>query len=336
MFIVLTGILAAQDQSDQEITRACKAVENLSVPAPSTPLRSSCNSARLYYGADGEPDHAAAAKCALAWWAYPFGKGATSSADTGVLIMVYANGDGAPRNLNLAIRVACLSGADDGAYDGAIKDLVRIRTDPSHPRYDFCASANTGGDNDLLDSNDNDCSDVALAVDERHRNDSLSKLMLRWSQQQRAAYEAMRSSQDSYVKSQDEIGNACLHGWGSDYVEPETENDLNDKLLRDLTGFEAGRLPSFNHQDYLAADKALNAEYAKVMADLNKASKDADSGDQCPVTTEPDVLRTAERAWIAYRDAWVAFAAARWPHVSADSWLTLLTQERTQDLDRIE
>ena len=43
-------------------------------------------------------------------------------------------------------------------------------------------------------------------------------------------------------------------------------------------------------------------------------------------------IRDAERAWQVYRDAYVEFAKLRWPSVSGDSWLTLLTNERMKQL----
>ncbi len=111
----------------------------------------------------------------------------------------------------------------------------------------------------------------------------------------------------------------------------DSENDLRDKFIQVLTGFEQGHLPSFTHQDYLAAGKELNLHYTRLLADLNKDLKDPESP-LCP----DDDIRPVERTWIIYRDAWVAFAKVRWPQVSADSWLTLLTQERTNQLGTID
>jgi uncharacterized protein YecT (DUF1311 family) len=113
------------------------------------------------------------------------------------------------------------------------------------------------------------------------------------------------------------------------------ENDLNDRLLGDLGWLEKGQLPSYSHEDFLVADGALNAEYGRVMADLNKALA-AQEDPYCPVSTRPETLRDAERAWIAYRDAWVAFARVRWPQVSADSWRTYLTLARTEDIHAVD
>jgi uncharacterized protein YecT (DUF1311 family) len=50
--------------------------------------------------------------------------------------------------------------------------------------------------------------------------------------------------------------------------------------------------------------------------------------------TRADV-RTAERAWIVYRDAWVVFGAVAAPAVSEDAWVTWLTEARTQQLSEL-
>ena len=48
---------------------------------------------------------------------------------------------------------------------------------------------------------------------------------------------------------------------------------------------------------------------------------------------QPKGIRDAERAWLKYRDSWIAFAKLRYPSVPADAWLVLLTNDRTSILD---
>jgi uncharacterized protein YecT (DUF1311 family) len=43
-------------------------------------------------------------------------------------------------------------------------------------------------------------------------------------------------------------------------------------------------------------------------------------------------IRTAERAWIRYRDEWVRFARSRYPAVMPEVITTWLTQQRTKQL----
>jgi len=76
-----------------------------------------------------------------------------------------------------------------------------------------------------------------------------------------------------------------------------------------------------------AADAALNMACGKAVAFL-------DSGDNLS-TVQPNDTRRAERAWIRYRDAFMAFARAAAPAAAPEAVATRLTQERikkSQDL----
>ena len=41
-------------------------------------------------------------------------------------------------------------------------------------------------------------------------------------------------------------------------------------------------------------------------------------------------------AWLKYRDAWVRFAAIRYPDVSKFAWMTLLTEKRMERLEKLK
>jgi uncharacterized protein YecT (DUF1311 family) len=46
-----------------------------------------------------------------------------------------------------------------------------------------------------------------------------------------------------------------------------------------------------------------------------------------------DSIRVAQRAWLGYRDAWVAFAKIKYPLITLDTIRTWLTQKRTAELE---
>jgi hypothetical protein len=48
---------------------------------------------------------------------------------------------------------------------------------------------------------------------------------------------------------------------------------------------------------------------------------------------QPEGIRNAERSWLRYRDAFVAFGRARYPGIPSEAWLTLLTNDRASVLD---
>jgi uncharacterized protein YecT (DUF1311 family) len=81
-----------------------------------------------------------------------------------------------------------------------------------------------------------------------------------------------------------------------------------------------GRWPPASPAQAKTADAELNVAYGRAMAFL--ASTDNLS------TEKPDDARRCERAWIRYRDAFLAFARAAAPQAIA----ARLTQERVKDL----
>ncbi|WP_323939547.1 lysozyme inhibitor LprI family protein [Aeromonas caviae] len=79
-------------------------------------------------------------------------------------------------------------------------------------------------------------------------------------------------------------------------------------------------------QDYQRADAKLNAAYKKWIASLEKAQLER--------------LRTAQRAWIAFRDAQCRYEAGVYEGGSMapmvhSSCLTQLTEARTKDLNTL-
>lgn len=63
----------------------------------------------------------------------------------------------------------------------------------------------------------------------------------------------------------------------------------------------------------------------------DKARPDAVGGS----TVTKASVRATQRLWLAYRDAWVRFAALRYPTMSADALKATLTQWRAAELGKI-
>ena len=76
-------------------------------------------------------------------------------------------------------------------------------------------------------------------------------------------------------------------------------------------------------REFAAADAKLNDVYKKVQ---HAAGEDWG-------TVTKDGIRLAQRAWLGYRDAWVAFAKVKYPSITSDTIRTWLTQKRTSELE---
>ena len=93
-----------------------------------------------------------------------------------------------------------------------------------------------------------------------------------------------------------------------------------------MRSFETGKFPIGSAELFREADARLNFVYRKAISDA-----EVHKGDYGAV--QPDGIRNAERAWLKYRDAWVAFAKTRYPSVPPEAWLVLLTNDRISILD---
>lgn len=80
-----------------------------------------------------------------------------------------------------------------------------------------------------------------------------------------------------------------------------------------------------SHQDYLTADKALNEAYGRLMDKLSPERRQK--------------LKTAQRAWLRFRDAQAELVSSAWeggslqPLAHSDE-LKRLTKHRTQELEQ--
>src|SRR5690606_1624110 len=114
----------------------------------------------------------------------------------------------------------------------------------------------------------------------------------------------------------------------------EAYERLDIALLRDMERFETGARPDEKAADFPAADKALNAAYRRTLAALD-ASRDDDDAFGEYGTIQSEGVRETERLWLRYRDAWVAFAATRYPDTAANAWRAWLSRARARALSEI-
>ena len=102
---------------------------------------------------------------------------------------------------------------------------------------------------------------------------------------------------------------------------------LEDDFLLSLQEFEAGKLPSFSLDEFARADLELNQVYQRLKAQKDPAYVGA-------IVFEE--IQKAQRSWLAYRDAWVAFGKVRYPSVAPHSWKTYFTRKRVAMLRALE
>src|SRR3954465_8607162 len=131
--VLLAGFHTAFSQStisDPHAKEICASVKDIELPAADRPTPveekalASCVSQDIYFGFGQPADPAKARKCAYAEMdrnaKAPIGGKA-------ILMMVYANGNGAARNFDAAIKLACSLGGSPGDDTGRIYQLAALK-----------------------------------------------------------------------------------------------------------------------------------------------------------------------------------------------------------------
>ena len=286
-----------------------------------------CDAQALYYGTDGKGagrDPVAARRCAyrergagaeIETQSRPFG-------GSGVLMMVYANGLGVKRNPALAKRFACEYSGAPAEVSGRLAHIDAIAKGADKQAMDLCDDVTSGMMMGFCASRDAEFEKVG-------RNARWTALQARWTPAQREAWGAVRKAADDYFASVS-TEETDMSGTARGAFAVEARETLETALFDAVTRFEDGKRPTQKAGDFARADKALNATYKRTLAKLDTSRSGGGSGQYGTVSAGG--VRNTQRAWLRYRDAWVRFAALRWPGTSADAWKTWLTTERTQAL----
>jgi uncharacterized protein YecT (DUF1311 family) len=301
----------------------CRQVRGREPPASDAPAKASaaalkgCSSEALYYGIGMAADPVKARQCAL----IEIQEKRDDSFFSGrtVLMMIYANGRGAARDLDLATHLACATEGAPMESHGRVSHLAELKAKGwTGNDFDFCDDITSGYAMGFCASRDADISGAK-------RDAALAALMRGWTAPERQAYAALKKAHDAFVDahSSNEID---LSGTARGAIAVAEDEALRDELAAMLKAMEAGTAPRFTAAQYRAADSALNAAYRKFLA------SDAVGGDY-PGSVTRDGVRDTQRAWLKFRDAFVAFAAAKYPKLGGDSAAAWVTRKRTEVLD---
>lgn len=125
------------------------------------------------------------------------------------------------------------------------------------------------------------------------------------------------------------LAKGCAGGTGCGADMSVEEAAVNYWFLDMARGFREAGFRQFTEKEYADADAELNAEYKRTIAGSPANCADNDLDDACISQQE---IRAMERAWLAYREAWVAYAAIKWPNVPAITFRILLTLQQAKRL----
>ena len=311
---------------------ACERVRDLQPPASdrADPAQAAgladCDAEALYYGIGMAADPVRARQCALRNVDSVGADNAFLFAGNDLLLTIYANGVGAERDLELATALACRMRGAIAEVHGRVSHLQAMK-DSADPGtgFHFCDDITSGLAMGY-------CAGHAARLDAQDRRQRLARLTRPWREADRAAFEPLQATATAFATTSAD-NEVDMSGSGRVAFHVQHEQRTLDAFVALLATLESDSLPIASADERAAADARLNRVYRQLMAPP-APGEEASGGDPDRIgfgtVTRPDI-RVAQRAWLAYRDAWVAFAAQRYWKLE-DSVATWLTRRRADDL----
>ncbi len=287
-------------------------------PAQAAALKD-CDAEALYYGQGTARDIVKARQCAIL-----SAQGANDDdnffSGKAILMQIYANGLGVPKNLTLATQLACSIESAPAENDGRVMHLQSLMTKPESKPFDLCddiTSGYAGGQCTARDS-------IATAAS---RDKAIAAVAARFPATSKPAFADLRKAMDAFAKAHGE-GEIDLSGTLRGAFVIEAEDREADQFLQDLTRLADNKWPKGDHAGAAAQDTRLNSDYKSAMSACTAAKTNMS-------TVKADDVRAAQRVWLTYRDAWVHFAATAAPSVPADAVTERITRLRALQLEKL-
>jgi uncharacterized protein YecT (DUF1311 family) len=248
---------------------------------------------------------------------------AIAGADALTLAMIYANGEGVTRNLPLARQFVCQDSDDIATpstdemlheFDDAVK---------KNERFDACEEGGAG----FGRSFNYQC----LGLQGQHALEKIRQreesILSGSSPALKASFIALRTAYNEFQNAYSDMqATRCEGGTGCGSISERYDLAVERSWLAALSAIQTGSPPcsTVSASAFARLDTELNRQYRE---ELKGTYMDVDAGDKLkPITP---FVRTADRAWLKYRDAWVTFGQLRWPAVPADQWRAWQTKEWT-------
>ncbi len=235
-----------------------------------------------------------------------------------VLAMMYANGEGVPRNLPLAKQFLCQYGG--GIQSATDEELLADfdKTIAAKKRFDVCED--DGG------AQGRSVSFFCLGMkggkleDEAHRLEA--SIAAAGGPAEKAPFAALVRTWNDFHTAYNAMAEAeCAGGTGCGVISEGDDVQALQTWLDALKQIQQNKPPAegASAAEFAKVDKDLNQIYQEQLKDMGDCTQQGD----CPAP----LIRAADRAWLQYREAWVTFGKLRWPGVPADQWRAWQTKQ---------
>jgi uncharacterized protein YecT (DUF1311 family) len=304
----------------------CAAVIGKEPPAADRPSKSEaaalkdCDSEALYFGIGVRADPARARKCAFVEAGGADGMRLGPFTGQGMLMIIYANGRGAARDLDTTTHLAC--GLEDAPaeMDGRVLRLAKLRQ-KGWQGSDFtpCDDATSGWLGGM-------CTAHEKRFEDLRRQRGLEAITKTWPEAKLRDFQEVKRLHESYVEAHGD-GEVDLSGTLRTAIYIGETDSLREEFLHLLGALEANRIKAGSRADLNRSDRRLNGTYRTLLGRPKLYWSDP--------SPSPESVRATERVWIAYRDAMLNFAATHYPKVSRAGLAIVLTDNRRRVLEKI-
>jgi uncharacterized protein YecT (DUF1311 family) len=301
----LSCSLFAQEESWK---KTCERFGHIEDPNVTKNELKDCSSYDLYYGIRNKQDFEAAKNCAY----YEFSHGDDLVfGGSSVLMMIYANGNGAKKNIDLALKYACHLEGAPAEMEGRIRHLEEIRNKKA--RFDLCDDITSG----FMQGH---CTQVVADLAREKRRSQWKQILKRFDARTLEAFHNLESAATFFIdeRTRNEID---LSGTARAAFMLEEQDHLETKFQERVAKLEKGTYPA----DVPENDKILNETFEALM------KKKEFYG-----TLKHDGIKKTQESWLAYRDAWMKFASKKYPKARGELTKTLNAERIEQLKDLLE
>jgi uncharacterized protein YecT (DUF1311 family) len=294
----------------------CQRVQSRVPPAadlivdPAQRMAKNCSASELYYEALHSEGQSPQIWSSVRQCAY-------TAHDYGVLAMLYANGRGVAKDLDLATKFACSTESAIAEMEGRVAHLAEMGRKRDSKEFDLCDDITSGYMQGM-------CAVVEERQNGKLREARLVNVMKGWSVTQKSALSNLRRKVENFAKhrADDETD---LSGTARRALQVESEADELDQFVEDIVVFERGELDSQPSDSPKVLDARLNQLYWQLMRATG--TKLLNLG-----TITKAGVKATERSWLAYRDAWLDFASIKYPQLDRQTLRMTLTRRRVDQL----
>ena len=156
----------------------------------------------------------------------------------------------------------------------------------------------------------------------------LDEISRNWSAKNKDAFAKLRQAAETFAvaSSRNETDQA---GTGRVEFIDEAYAEIKDDLVQDIERSENGEFPNYTEAEFEELDVKLNQSYRAIM---HPGPNDKKQPEIFTGITR-DGIKEAQRAWLKYRDAWMAFGRVHYPAVPGYVWKGMLTDRRNKQLE---